>query len=100
MGEIKIGVIGVGGRGTLSDLFNSDEFNTRVFAGADTDESQLAAFKGRNNGVEFTTTDYKEMLGCGDINAVGVFSPTSATKSTRWPCWRRAKTFSSKSRWR
>lgn len=75
MEEIKIGVIGVGGRGTLSDLFNSEEFKTRVVAGADPSETQLAAFKARNKGVEFTTADYKELLAREDIDAIAVFSP-------------------------
>ena len=75
MEKIKIGVIGVGGRGTLSDLFNSGEFGTYVAAGADPDAEHLAAFRERNPGVDMTTGDYRDILARGDIAAVAVFSP-------------------------
>ena len=75
MKELRIGVIGVGGRGTLADLFNSDEFNARVVAGADPNADHLADFRKRNPDVEFTTGDYRELVARKDLDAIAVFSP-------------------------
>ncbi len=75
MNELRIGVIGVGGRGTLADLFNNTDRNSRVVAGADPDEKQLAAFRERNRDAAFVTADYRALLQRSDIDAVGVFSP-------------------------
>lgn len=75
MNELRIGVIGVDGRGRLADLFDNDELNSRVVAGADVNPAYLDAFKQRHKGKVFATSDYRDLLARDDVDAVGVFSP-------------------------
>jgi predicted dehydrogenase len=75
MTEIRIGVIGVGGRGKLAQLWNNPEYNARVVAGADVSAAQLRAFREHYQGDVFVTDDYCRLLERDDIDAVGVFSP-------------------------
>ena len=43
--ELRIGVIGVSGRGWLADEWNKPEWGCQVVAGADVNDTYLAAFK-------------------------------------------------------
>lgn len=75
-GEIRIGVIGVGGRGRLAWFTHKPEDGVYVVAGADTYDEKLEAFKerfGRKN--VFATKDYRKLLEKNDIDAVFVTSP-------------------------
>lgn len=73
MKNLRIGVIGVGGRGKLAELWNTP--SSRVVAGADINSKYLDQFNAHYKGEAFTTTDYRELLKRDDIDAVGVFSP-------------------------
>lgn len=75
MNELRIGVIGVGGRGHLADLWDNPEFNARVVAGADVSMQHLDQFKEKHKNEVTVTQDYRELLKRDDIDAVGVFSP-------------------------
>jgi predicted dehydrogenase len=72
---IKLGIIGVNGRGRLWRYWHKPESNVLVTAGADIREESLRLFKERCNPQAFTTTDYRKMLAETDIDAVVVTSP-------------------------
>ncbi len=75
MKEIKIGVIGVGGRGTLSNMAHKPEEGFRIIAGADVSEDALKEFDERISGELFLTNDYKQLLAIDEIDAVFITSP-------------------------
>jgi predicted dehydrogenase len=73
--ELRIGVIGVGGRGSLARNAHKPEEGVRVVAGADIDPAALK--QGTEwYGPEFLgTKDYCQMLARPDVQAVFVTSP-------------------------
>jgi predicted dehydrogenase len=75
MKELKIGVIGVGGRGRLADQAHCPEEGFRIVAGADVSTKALEDFKERIGEDVFVTEDYKELLAREDIDAVFITSP-------------------------
>ena len=76
MKEIKIGVIGVGGRGGLADAAHKPEDGFRIVAGADIKSEALTAFKERIGEDDLLLTDdYNEILARKDIDAVFITSP-------------------------
>lgn len=76
MKEIKIGVIGVGGRGGLANMANKPEDGFRIVAGADVKKEALQRFKDRIGGDDLLLTDdYREILTRKDIDAVFICSP-------------------------
>ncbi|MCE5323725.1 Gfo/Idh/MocA family oxidoreductase [bacterium] len=74
MDKLRIGVIGVCGRGSLADNWK-DSSRAEVVAGADVKEENLADFKSRFGDSVFTTLDYRQMLDRKDIDAVMIASP-------------------------
>lgn len=72
--ELRIGVIGVCGRGDLAAHAHRPDAGVRVVAGADIHEPFLDAFK-EKYGAEFVTRDYHELLARDDVHAVFVCSP-------------------------
>ena len=75
MKEIKIGVIGVGGRGGLARSAHKPEDGCRIVAGADVNPKAFETFKEHVGEDVFTTNDYKEVLKIKDIDAVFITSP-------------------------
>ena len=73
--ELRIGVIGAGGRGSLARYAHKPEEGVRVVAGADIREEALAEVKERYGLDALATTDYRELLARPDIDAVFVTSP-------------------------
>lgn len=73
--ELRIGVIGAGGRGSLAAGAHKPEDNVRLVAGADIDEKALDAFKDKYGPDVLVTKDYTELLARKDIQAVFVTSP-------------------------
>ncbi len=71
---IGIGVIGVGGRGTLS-LSLKDDPRVELRGGADISDKYLDQFKENTHPDIFTTRDYQELLKRDDIDAIMVTSP-------------------------
>jgi len=72
--KLRIGVIGVDGRGTLANHWR-DSKRAMVVAGADVRQEALADFRSRMGDDVFTTLDYREMLERPDVDAVAVTSP-------------------------
>jgi predicted dehydrogenase len=75
MKELRIGVIGVGGRGSLARHAEAVRPNVRLVAGADPDPQALDAFKARHGNDVFVTDDHRQLLARSDVHAVFVTSP-------------------------
>lgn len=75
MKQVRIGVIGVGGRGTIALHWHNPSGSSIVVAGADISRKALSDFKERINKDAFVTTDFKELLGRKDVDAVAITSP-------------------------
>ena len=71
MKHVRIGVIGVSGRGGMASNWHKPDGRSLLVAGADVNEEYLEGFKEHCGGDVFTTTDYREMLARDDIDAVG-----------------------------
>jgi len=74
MNELKIGVIGAGGRGGLARHSHKPEEGVRIVALCDIREELFPRFKERYSEDIFVTTDHNELL-AQDIDAVFVCSP-------------------------
>lgn len=75
MAELRIGVIGAGGRGGLAAYAPEVAEGVKLVAAADPDAAVLERFQERNGEDSFVTTEYTELLAKGDIDAVFVCSP-------------------------
>ncbi len=73
--ELRIGVIGVGGRGALAAHAHKPEEGARLVAGADIKPAALAAFGEKYGKDCFLTDDWRELLKRNDIDAVFITSP-------------------------
>jgi len=73
--ELRIGVIGVGGRGCLAHFAHRPEKGVRLVAGADTNTNSLKWFKEKFGSDVFITEDYRQILAKSDIDAVFVTTP-------------------------
>jgi predicted dehydrogenase len=73
--ELRIGVIGAGGRGSLARHAHKPEEDSRIVAGADIDPAALEKCKEWYGPDFFGTKDYCEVLARPDIDAVFVTSP-------------------------
>jgi len=73
--EIRLGVIGVGGRGRLARHAHRPDENTRLVAGADVNPEALAAFKDQYGPEVFVTADYRDLLERADVHAVFITTP-------------------------
>ncbi len=75
MDKIRIGVIGIGGRGTIANQWKRDDGRSAVVAGADVTDVYVDGFKELHGEDVFFTHDYRELLERDDIDAVAVTSP-------------------------
>lgn len=73
--DLRIGVIGAGGRGTLADHAHKPEEGVRLVAGADVDAKALNDFREKYGPESFVMEDYRELLAKADVDAVFVCSP-------------------------
>ena len=73
--QLRIGMIGVAGRGGLWRHWHQPEGRSVVVGGADVNEGFLAEFAAKHGGKPFTTTTYEELLAREDVDAVAVASP-------------------------
>jgi predicted dehydrogenase len=74
--ELKIGVIGAGGRGLLAGhVHEIDGGGARLVAGADVNDAALDHFKERFGEDVMVTHDYRDILARDDIAAVFVSTP-------------------------
>ena len=75
MNTVRIGVIGVAGRGKLASYAHSDELNARIVAGADPDPDARKTFNEAYGPDAATSGDYRTVLDRDDVDAVFVCSP-------------------------
>ena len=75
MKELKVGVIGAGGRGGLARNAHLPDEGVRIVAGADVNEKSLASLKEFAGKDVFVTNDYKKLLKIKEIDAVFVTTP-------------------------
>ncbi len=73
--ELRIGVIGAGGRGSLAGFAHKPEEGVKLVAGADINDKVLEEFKKKYGDDAFVTKDYRELLSRADVDAVFVTSP-------------------------
>jgi len=73
--ELRIGVIGAGGRGALAWCAHKPQAGVHLAAAADVDQKALAEFKRRFGPDVLITKDYRELLARDDIGAVFVTTP-------------------------
>lgn len=74
MDKLRVGVIGVCGRGTLANQWR-DSKRAQVVAGMDVFEDKLGDFKSRMGDSVFTTLEYRELLDRPDVDAIAITSP-------------------------
>jgi predicted dehydrogenase len=74
MDKLRIGVIGVCGRGGLANQWHENK-RAEVVGGADVYEDALADFKTRMGDDVFVTTDYRRLLERSDVDAIAVTAP-------------------------
>jgi len=75
MDRLRMGVIGLGGRGGLASLWHQPEGRSLVVAGADVNPERIERFRERFGPDVFTTPDYRDLLARKDVDAVAVTSP-------------------------
>jgi len=75
MSEVRIGVIGVSGRGGIAKYWHDPGGRSVLVGGADIHPGALDAFRENVNKDAFVTQDYRELLARDDIDAIAVMSP-------------------------
>ena len=75
MDDLRIGVIGAGGRGRLARLAHKPGEGSRLVAGVDVNEKALESFKQDFGDDVFVSPDYRELLVREDIDSVFVTTP-------------------------
>ncbi|MCD6365865.1 MAG: Gfo/Idh/MocA family oxidoreductase [Planctomycetes bacterium] len=73
--ELRIGVIGAGGRGALAGAAHKPDEGTRVVAGVDIRPEALQQFQQRYGQDVFVGDDYRQLLRRDDVDAVFVTTP-------------------------
>ena len=73
--QLRIGMIGVSGRGGLWRHWHDPQGRSLVVAGADINPVYLQAFAEENGGDPFVTDDYRALLARPDIDAVAITTP-------------------------
>ncbi len=73
--ELRIGVIGAGGRGGLAGHAHNPDDGVRLVAGADPNSKALDTFREKYGADAFVTDDYRKLLEKADVQAVFVCSP-------------------------
>ena len=75
MNDLRIGVIGAGGRGSLAAHVEEVDAHTHLVGAADIEQEVLNTFQEKHGKNTFITTDYRELLRQRDIDAVFICSP-------------------------
>lgn len=73
--QLRIGMIGVTGRGGLWRHWHDPQGRSVVVGGADIDAQKLARFSAQHGDSPFVTQDYRELLDRSDVDAIAVTSP-------------------------
>ncbi len=75
MSEVRIGVIGAAGRGTMAKHWHDPRGRSAVVGAADISAGALDWFRANVNENGFVTQDHRELLDRKDIDAIAVMSP-------------------------
>ena len=75
MKEVRLGIIGVNGRGRLWQYWHHPDEGVTVAAGADTSQDSIDKFLARCNPDAFVTKDYRELLTRDDLDGIVVATP-------------------------
>ncbi|MEA2011925.1 MAG: Gfo/Idh/MocA family oxidoreductase [Verrucomicrobiota bacterium] len=75
MKKLNLGVIGVGGRGSLANYAHNPEDDTLITAGMDVSQEALKVFSEKYNNKVSTYTNYIEMLDKENLDGVFITSP-------------------------
>lgn len=75
MKQVRIGIIGAAGRGTMARHWHDPAGRSVVVGAADVAEGALNQFREQVNAEAFVTRDYRELLARKDIDAIAVMSP-------------------------
>ncbi len=75
MSEVRIGVIGATGRGTMARHWHDPGGRSVLVGAADPSEEALDWFRGNVNEKAFTTRDHRALLDRKDVDAIAVMSP-------------------------
>ena len=77
MNEVRFGIVGIGGIGTLHSnyLLGGEVTNARLTAVCDIDEQKLIKFKEKHGDEIARYVDYKDLLASGKVDAVIIATP-------------------------
>lgn len=75
MKQVRIGIVGLTGRGKLAGLWHDPNGNSVVVAGMDSSDEAVEMFKKEIKPDASTTKNYDEFLGMDGVDAVAVMSP-------------------------
>ncbi|MDQ8734782.1 Gfo/Idh/MocA family oxidoreductase [Paenibacillus sp. LHD-38] len=75
MKQLRIGILGAGGRSSIIQYWHKPNGNSVVVAAADISLTALEQFQQNVNQEAFVTTNYKEMLAREDVDAIAIFTP-------------------------
>jgi len=75
MNQVRIGMIGVSGRGLMAEQWHRPGGDSVVVAGMDVSDEALGQFRSRINSNAFVTRSVDELLGREDVDAVAITSP-------------------------
>lgn len=75
MNEVRIGVIGAAGRGSMAKHWHDPKGRSVVVGAADVSDRALDWFQKNVNEKGFVTKDHRELLARDDIDAIAVMSP-------------------------
>lgn len=73
--QLRIGMIGISGRGGLWRSWHQPQGRSVVVGAADVNPAHLAAFQQEHGGSPFVTEDYRRLLERDDIDAIAVTAP-------------------------
>ena len=99
MDDLRIGVIGAGGRGALANNAHNPGKGSILVAGADVNPKALIKFKETYGEEVFVTDDYRKLLERKDIDAVFVTSPDFLHEEQARPRWKPERRYIWKNRW-
>lgn len=75
MKQVRMGIIGLGGRSSIIQYWHKPTGDSVVVAAADVSKDKLKQFKENLNPDAFTTTDYHALLARKDVDAVAILTP-------------------------
>ena len=78
--QLRIGMIGVAGRGGLWRSWHQPNGRSVIVGGADINPAHLEKFSKDHGGAPFITSDYSQLISRDDIDAIAVTSLSSSPR--------------------